>query len=101
MALQLYQGLPACVLARHTVCVCARGWQGSGPTCRSRRHLRPSCPRLAPPCSYAWWITFFNMTMLILLAAGVTTLIGRFRGGLVAWMGVLLVLLMDTGEHCL
>jgi hypothetical protein len=38
------------------------------------------------------------MTVLILLAAGVTTLIGRFRGGLIALSAVLLVLLMDTGE---
>jgi hypothetical protein len=38
------------------------------------------------------------MTVIILLAVGVTTLIARFRGGMIALSAVLLVLLMDTAN---
>ncbi|KAL4439222.1 hypothetical protein ABPG77_004124 [Micractinium sp. CCAP 211/92] len=48
--------------------------------------------------SYTWWIMAFDLFVLILLAVGITTIIGTFRGGMVAISAVLLLLLMDTAN---
>ncbi|KAL4428445.1 hypothetical protein ABPG75_002534 [Micractinium tetrahymenae] len=48
--------------------------------------------------SYTWWIMAFDLFVLVLLAVGITTIIGTFRGGMVAISAVLLLLLMDTAN---